>query len=58
MNYDDQPITVPSVPDPWANAPTLHYSTDKPITRDDLKRAIANRDKPRRQVGWNAEQLP
>jgi len=55
MTYDDKPITVPSVPDPWANAPTLHYSTDKPITREDLKRAIVQGLNPRRQVGWNTE---
>lgn len=55
MTYDDKPITVPSVPDPWENAPTLHYSTDKPITREDLKRAIVQGLNPRRQVGWNTE---
>lgn len=56
--FDDKPIHVPAVPDPWENAPTLHFSSTKPITRDDLKKAIARgpQPEPRPTYGWNTNE--
>lgn len=58
MTFDDKPTVIPAPLDPFENAPTLHFSNDRPITKDDLKKAAAGRSKERPRIGWEAQRDP
>lgn len=53
--FDDVRTPIPAPFDPFENAPTLHFSDRKAITREDLKQAIERGTKPRPSVGWEAK---
>lgn len=54
QSYDDEPRRL-DAPDLWANAPTLHFSTSKPITRDDLLAAVARGETRPPTYGFDLE---
>ncbi len=50
--FDDVRTPIPAPFDPWENAPTLHFSTERPISKTDLEKALAGSSKPRPRIGF------
>ena len=54
-NFDDVRTPIPAPFDPFENAPTLHFSTERPISKTDLEKAAAGASKPRPSFGWETK---